>query len=68
MSFIIGMLIARNMNKGFILFNQEVEKLAQGDLSVNFVSSTKDELGNLTSSLQKVVENIREVAVANGCR
>ena len=61
---LIGMLIARNMNKGFILFNQEVEKLAQGDLSVNFVSSTKDELGNLTSSLQKVVENIREVAVA----
>ncbi|SMC99652.1 methyl-accepting chemotaxis protein [Sporomusa malonica] len=37
------------------------EKIATGDLSVNFAVNSKDEMGRLADSLNKMIDNIQEI-------
>jgi len=56
----LGIFISRIISVPIVKINEAAEKLAAGDVDVNVVATTKDEIGNLTRSFAKMIENIRE--------
>lgn len=57
----IGLYISMGMGRTINRTIRTAEKAASGDLSVNFTSSRKDELGILARSINTMVENTRKL-------
>ena len=58
-----SIMLARPIN----ILVQEAEKLAQGDVDVDVKTTSRDELGNLTTAFGKMADNIKRQAEA-ACR
>ncbi|KPL59383.1 hypothetical protein AM506_12020 [Rossellomorea vietnamensis] len=57
----ITTLVARNITKPLIHLNNQVSKVAQGDLTVSVQSTTGDEVGQLTRNFNSMVMSMREI-------
>ena len=58
-SLAITYFLARSIANPITLLNSQVQKVAQGDLTVNVVANSKDETGQLTEHFNVMVENMR---------
>jgi len=58
----LGMLIARIISKPINQLVEAADKLAVGDVNINVVATSKDEIGLLMQSFAKMVESISEQA------
>ncbi len=56
---VVGFLVSRILSKPIIALESAAEKVAAGDTNVSVDSDTKDELGNLSRSFNRMVSNIR---------
>lgn len=61
---ILGGFISRIISRPINEMVDAADKLALGDVEVNVEAKTKDEIGSLTKSFGKMIENIREQAYA----
>lgn len=59
LSILFGIIIARIISRPLRQVADLVEKVADGDLSVTTVIHTKDEVGVLAQSINKMIENLR---------
>ena len=59
----LGIFIARVISKPVNKLKDAAEKLAVGNVDVNIESNTKDEIGMLSHSFEKMVANIKEQAL-----
>jgi len=60
----IGIVTARMIAKPMKELAQAADKMAMGDVNVQVVSTTQDEIGTLMKSFAQMVSNIREQALA----
>ncbi|MGI6622076.1 MAG: methyl-accepting chemotaxis protein [Acetivibrionales bacterium] len=60
----LGIFISRIISKPLKKMVEAADKLALGDVNVNIKAGTRDEVGNLASSFEKMVDNIRSQALA----
>ncbi|MCR6098714.1 methyl-accepting chemotaxis protein [Salipaludibacillus agaradhaerens] len=60
----IALIIAKKITKPVKQLNDEVSKVASGDLSVHLEPSTSDEIGELTDNFNGMVKNIRELVTS----
>ncbi|UCZ53768.1 methyl-accepting chemotaxis protein [Bacillus shivajii] len=58
---IVGFIIGKRLIKPIVSLNKEVNKLANGDLSVTIKPTTNDEIGQLTTNFNEMVQNIRDL-------
>ena len=56
---IVSVFIARSISKRIINLKQAADQLAVGDVDVNLMKATKDEIGDLTLSFGAMADNIR---------
>lgn len=61
---IIALILARRLTKPIKMLNEEVSKVALGDLSSNMEASSNDEIGELTTNFNGMVKNIRELVTS----
>lgn len=61
---IIGMIISRNISGRIKVLVDTSDRLALGDIEVNIEADSKDEIGDLLKSFRKMIENIRDQALA----
>ncbi len=61
---VLGLLLTRIISTPVKELEDAAEKMAMGDLEFKIVSKSKDEIGRLMSSFEKMVENIRGQAEA----
>ncbi len=61
---ILGIIIARIISEPIKRVVKAAEELAIGNVNVNLVSNTKDETGKLMQAFNKMIESIREQALA----
>jgi len=61
---ILGIFISRIISKPIIHLTDTAEKLAEGRVDVSVNAETKDEVGLLAASFKKMIENIKDQAVA----
>jgi len=59
----LGLFISRIISKPIGKMVEAADKLAVGDVDVNVKIDTKDEVGKLAESFNKMIENIREQAL-----
>ena len=60
---ILGLFIARIIGKPVSKMVEAANKLAIGDINVSVESNTKDEIGSLAESFNKMISNIQEQAM-----
>ncbi|MCA1032721.1 methyl-accepting chemotaxis protein [Bacillus timonensis] len=65
-AFVLGMIVAyiisRQISKPVVLASQAIERIAQGDLTVEEIHvKNRDEIGTLLHSLNRMVKDLREV-------
>jgi methyl-accepting chemotaxis protein len=60
---VLGIFISRIISKPIGKMVEAADKLALGDVGVNVKVDTKDEVGKLAESFNKMIENIREQAL-----
>lgn len=60
----LGIFIARTISKPINEMVEGAERLALGDVSVDYEPTTTDEVGKLMDAFDRVLENIREQAMA----
>ena len=60
---VLGLFISRIISKPIVKMVEAADKLALGDVDVNVNVDTKDEVGKLAESFNKMIENIREQAL-----
>lgn len=58
---LITTLVARNITKPLIELNEQVSKVANGDLTVSVQSTSDDEVGQLTKNFNSMVVSMREI-------
>ncbi|MDD3174121.1 MAG: methyl-accepting chemotaxis protein [Herbinix sp.] len=63
-SIILGIIISHSISKPIKKIVEAADKLADGDVKVNVENNRKDEIGNLASSFNKMIMNIREQALS----
>lgn len=61
---VLGLFISRIISKPVRKMVEAADKLAVGDVNVNIKADTKDEIGRLTESFGRMIENIRGQAQA----
>lgn len=61
---LLGILISRMISKPIDRMVVVADKLAVGDINVNVVSDTKDEIGKLAESFSRMINSIRAQALA----
>ncbi|MGE5681237.1 MAG: methyl-accepting chemotaxis protein [Bacillota bacterium] len=61
---ILGMFISRIISNPVKKMAEAADKLALGDVNVNVQATSKDEIGRLMQSFSRMIENIREQALA----
>ena len=61
-SLIIIYFIVNSITKPISIFSQNVEKLGNGDLKVEFQAKTKDEVGMMANYLNNMVSKLRDIA------
>ena len=61
-AFLMGLFIARIIGKPINTLVTAADKLALGDVNVKVVATSMDEVGDLTRSIEKMVENIKDNA------
>ena len=59
---ILGLFLSNIISKPVKLLADAADKLALGDVNVKIKSTTKDEIGKLMTSFQKMIENVKEQA------
>lgn len=62
-SILLGIFISRMISKPVNNMVQAANKLALGDVNVNIIANTKDEIGNLAEAFTKMIDNIRAQAL-----
>jgi methyl-accepting chemotaxis protein len=60
----IAILFSNRLGKNIVSLQQTAESIAEGDLSVSSQVNSNDEVGILSSSLNKMVHNLHEMVVA----
>ena len=60
----LGIFISKSISTPIRMLEQDAEKLALGDVAVELRIDSKDEIGSLAKALQKMIEGIREQALA----
>ena len=60
-SILLLFLIASTISKPIITLSKDMEKIAKGNLNINTHTNSKDEIGLLNKSLQKIVNTIRNL-------
>ncbi len=63
LSLMLGIVISRMISRPVNEMVETAEKLANGSVDVDVKSDTKDEIGNLAKSFNKMIANIRSQAV-----
>ncbi|MCX9080606.1 MAG: methyl-accepting chemotaxis protein [Candidatus Methanoperedens sp.] len=58
---LLGIIITRSITRPIDAMLQASNKVAQGDLTVQLLSDTKDEVGQLSLAIQKMTENLKGV-------
>ncbi|MFN7253460.1 MAG: methyl-accepting chemotaxis protein [Anaerobacillus sp.] len=58
--------ISINISRPISNLTKEIHKIANGDLTISFTSKSKDEVGQLTESLSKMVSNLKQLIEAVG--
>ena len=58
---IITTLVARSITKPLIYLNSQVSRVAQGDLTVSVLSTSNDEVGQLTKNFNSMVNSMRGI-------
>ncbi|HEX9061087.1 MAG TPA: MCP four helix bundle domain-containing protein, partial [Clostridia bacterium] len=61
---ILGFFISRIIGKPVKKLAEAANRLSAGDIEVDLKATTSDEIGSLTASFEKLIENIREQAEA----
>jgi hemerythrin-like metal-binding protein len=61
--FVIGMLITRAISIPIRRLAADAERIATGDLTFEIVADSRDEIGDLAQSFQKMINNLREMIV-----
>ncbi|MBB5172357.1 methyl-accepting chemotaxis protein [Texcoconibacillus texcoconensis] len=61
---VIGILLSRRLIRPIVKLNEEVNKVADGDLSVRIVNESNDEIGQLTKNFNDMTENMRQLIEA----
>ncbi len=66
----IGMILARKVANPIIRISRIAQHVAEGDLTVNIKRTAKDEVGDLQAAIQRMVENLANIArnIANVSR
>lgn len=64
LSVILGIIISKSISKPINKMVEASNKLAMGDIDVKVQAKTKDEVGKLAESFNKMIENIRKQALA----
>ncbi|MDD3174119.1 MAG: methyl-accepting chemotaxis protein [Herbinix sp.] len=64
LAILLGLMIAGIISKPVNKMVEAADKLALGDVNVNVEVSSKDEIGKLASSFNKMIDNIRNQAFA----
>ncbi|MGH4138685.1 methyl-accepting chemotaxis protein [Clostridium sp.] len=59
MAIALGLFLSKIISTPMKLLAQAADKLALGDVDVNIESKTKDEIGKLTGSFAKMIDNIK---------
>lgn len=59
----ICLFLARTMNGGMKMVNKRLEKVSGGDFTANSPAKSKDELGQIAGSVDRMAENIRGLIV-----
>ncbi len=62
LAILLGVIISRIITKPIKLLTNSADKLALGDVNINLVSESKDEIGMLTEAFIKMIANIKEQA------
>lgn len=57
---ILGLFITKAITRPLLTLAEEAEKIADGDLTIDITSSTKDEIGLLTNSFGNMTRNLRD--------
>lgn len=60
----LGVLISRIISRPVVKMVEAADKLAVGDINANVQVDTRDEIGSLAASFNKMIENIRGQALA----
>lgn len=58
---VLGIFISRMISRPVRKLVNAADKLAMGDIDLNVVADTKDEVGDLTNAFHKMADNIKEV-------
>ncbi|MGO4890604.1 methyl-accepting chemotaxis protein [Anaerobacillus sp. MEB173] len=53
--------VAKSISKPIVRLNEEVNKVANGDLTVQVTAKTNDEVGQLTTNFNAMVKNMKDV-------
>lgn len=64
LAIILGLIISRSISKPIYKMVEAADKLAIGDVNVNVKADTKDEIGHLAESFERMIANIRTQAQA----
>ncbi len=64
LSLILGQFITKLISKPIMHLTNVSEKLAKGDINVSIENETKDEIGMLSDSFRKMIENVKGQAYA----
>ena len=59
-SVVLGFLLARAISRPLQILGEKAERVAEGDLTVEFDDPTKDEIGQLIASFIRMVANLRQ--------
>jgi len=61
LGFLVGIFISLTISRGIKKVQQNVQKLAIGDMNIVVSVDSKDEVGMLSADIKKLVETIREI-------
>lgn len=59
LSVLLGIVLSRMISRPIVNFSHELDKLSKGNMDIDISSDTKDEIGDLSKSLNDTVEYIR---------
>lgn len=61
---IVSFLIANSLSKPIVTIQNKVEKASQGDLTESFELKSKDEIGQMSQSLNQFIEKLNSIIMA----
>ena len=61
LSILLGIFIARSISNRLKKMGEAAEAIAEGDLSIAIATNSKDEIGDVARSFQKMTDNLNEI-------